>query len=287
MSDSDPRVSPEPSVSPDPSPDTTAVFIDYTTAPQKRADRWAHRRGEPRVFAVFWIGFLMCASVITIGALGMMGLVAPDVYRPGARAMIAAAALGISIGWPMVRLSQVMPDRIVTSVTADLIVLLLPLQALLWPQCWKWMAAWPWQVVGSLCGVLCGSAALLGAMLVLAMRDIKKAESDSVAGARRAAWMMLVATAVSIGPVVGMIARRGSHELTLEDGNNWLLASPVTAVFEVARDRVWSGHAAFARASHYQAAAFWCLAALLTWVVVTATRKKSPASREISNPNQT
>lgn len=132
-------------------------------------DRWAHRRGEPRSFAACWIAFLLLAVLVSISAGGGLGLIAVDTYRPAARAILVIAAAGVAIVWPMVRLSQVRPERRVLAMLQDLLVVVLPLQALTWPQALPWMAGWGWNAITLLSVLLAAWAAAVGGFLALSL----------------------------------------------------------------------------------------------------------------------
>src|SRR5262245_56761146 len=83
---------------------TTASSVpNFITAPPAP---WSHRRGEPRTFAAIWLLFLFAATILSVGAVGLFGLVSTDVYRPAARVMLEIVTVGVVILWPMVRLSQ-------------------------------------------------------------------------------------------------------------------------------------------------------------------------------------
>src|SRR5947207_1904454 len=77
---------------------------------RRRADPWAHRRGEPRIFAFLWTLFLFAATGFTFMAAVSMGGTSADVMRPATRALLAVTAAGVVLIWPMVRLSQA-PDE--------------------------------------------------------------------------------------------------------------------------------------------------------------------------------
>src|SRR5882724_1214791 len=91
-------------------------------------DPWAHRRGEPRTFAAIWILFVFMATVVTIGAVGVFGILSTDVYRPAARGLLEIVTVGIVVLWPMVRLSQEAPAHPFKAMLVDLLVVVLPAQ---------------------------------------------------------------------------------------------------------------------------------------------------------------
>src|SRR5262245_41002258 len=119
------------------SPAPPVPAIDFTAAP---SDPWAHRRGEPRTLAALWLLFLFAATILSVGAVGLFGLVSTDVYRPAARVMLEIVTIGVVVLWPMVRLSQEAPKFPLRAMLGDCLVILLPTQAVIWPQALTWMA---------------------------------------------------------------------------------------------------------------------------------------------------
>ena len=100
-----------------------------------RHDRWAHRRGEPRLFAFLWTLFLLGATLLGFGSLGAIGMIDAGTYRAVARVILVSVAVGVVVVWPMTRLSQVTPARRATRAAfIDFIVIALPLQAVVLPQ---------------------------------------------------------------------------------------------------------------------------------------------------------
>jgi hypothetical protein len=130
-------------------------------------DPWKHRRGEPRTFAAAWLLYMCAALVITLGAGGALGLVGPEVYRPLARSLVLVLACSIWIVWPMLRLSQAAPRHPRRSFFADWAVIMLPAQAIVWPQSLAWMAGWPTSACAALSLWLAAWGALAAAILTL------------------------------------------------------------------------------------------------------------------------
>jgi len=230
---------------------------DYTHAPR---DRWAHRRGEPRTFAAAWIMFLFGATVVSVGAVGALGLLSADVYRPAARLMVALAAAGVCVLWPMVRLSQELPREgtRVRAVVQDLIVLLGPVQAVLWPQAFTWMAGWPWRVVLCLDLLIAGWAVLMGGLLATYM-----------VRPRLSRWgmMAMLVLLVVLGPVIAALSAptNPADPSRARPLVEWLMTSPLTGVYEITRDRSWTGQTAAIDARHWAGVVLAWAGGLLTW----------------------
>src|SRR3954462_11462228 len=202
----------------EPAPDVAAPVappLDFLTAPP---DPWAHRRGEPRTFAAMWLLFLFAATILSVGAVGLFGLVSTDVYRPAARVMLEIVTVGIVVLWPMVRLSQEAPRFPLRALLGDCLVILAPTQAVIWPQALSWMAGWPTQVVGIAAALVTGWGAIIAGLLALYFactrtaarvdgggKDPSRRDGGPIPGWAMMALIMLLITA---GPLI--VALRAS-----------------------------------------------------------------------------
>src|SRR5262245_5977866 len=70
-------------------------------SPRPRFDRWAHRRGEPRVFAFLWTIYLVGATGLALASVGARGQVPIEVYRPVAQVLLVTVSAGVVIVWPL------------------------------------------------------------------------------------------------------------------------------------------------------------------------------------------
>lgn len=228
-----------------------ALFV-----PSGRPDPWAHRRGEPRTFAVLWLFFVLGCLAVTIGGVGVLGMLHPDVYRPAARALLAVVAVGVSVVWPMVRLSQDYPTRALRSAFVDLLVVTPPALLLVWPQCLPWMAGWPIEAALAISLSYSGWAVLVAGLLGLLY-------TLAAQGAAPARWagMLVFLTIALAGPALASSVAPP----TPGDSNPWLLTSPITSIFELARDRSWSGRAILTLESHWTAGWLVLAVGLMTW----------------------
>ncbi len=225
----------------------------FGRTPRTRPD-WSHRRGEPRVFALGWTLYLMLCTVLMFGTIAMHPRsLGGELYRPAARTLVVLIAVGIAVLWPMVRLSQAAPERRTPAhVLADVLVLLIPAQALLWPQ--RVLAGWPLEVIAGQSALLGAWALLIGGVLAGAL-SLARTGPDARGGvgagqmAVRAGAMLGVVALVSVGPLLAM--REGparSPETTLP---GWSL-SPVLGVYELGRDRLASGQPAEMLPEHWR-----------------------------------
>jgi hypothetical protein len=246
-----------------PSVPVTPVHVISTQAPAVPAgDRWAHRRGEPRTFAAAWILFLFGATVVSVGAVGAFGLLSADVYRPAARVMVEITAVGLAVLWPMVRLSQEAPRSPLRAMAQDLIVMLGPVQAVVWPQALFWMAAWPVSVVLCLDLFLCGWGLLVGGLLAgYFVRPV----------VRRWAMMALLLLLMLVGPVVAALMRpdaaAAADPALSRPAVEWLMTSPLTGVYEITRDRSWTGLHARVDARHWAGVVLVWACAAASWAI--------------------
>ncbi len=286
MSDDADERGPEPSPpSADGPPQPPVSFVANDPQPPQTPERpsydpWAHRRGEPRTFAAGWILFLFGATLVSVGAFGVMGLLTADVYRPAARVMIEITAVGVAVLWPMVRLSQEAPRHPLLAIAQDIIIMLGPVQAVLWPQALTWMAGWSIEVVACVDVLICGWAALIGGLLGVYFA----AESRRVATAARLApgrWAMMVAVIVLLGAgpliavVIGPVPGRAIDPATAPVPVEWLMTSPLSGVYEITRDRSWTGQWAVVDERHWIGAALpWAVAAI-SWIGAVCIAKKS------------
>lgn len=256
------------------------------TAAQRRAakvDRWAHRRAEPRPLAVLWMAYLVAASVLTIGTQGVLGLIAPDVYRPGARVLLAAAGAGVAILWPMIRLSQVVPARPVRATILDALVLAGPLNAIIWPQALPWMAGWSPAVCAVLSILYSGWVLVIGALLLVALGRHDRDRDHPAPWVPRTAWMVVFVFVALAAPLLhGMDAFNAARD----PRQVWVpgLFSPLSAIFEIAKDRTALGVTAADRPEHWRAAWFTLALGLVLLLVAARPWGVKPLPEQSRSP---
>lgn len=243
----------------------SAPSSESLSPPGVAVDRWAHRRAEPRPLALLWTIFLALSTMICLASLAARGATSYESYRPAARSLLTIVAIGLTVLWPMVRLSQ-SPARgaVAAWVWKDLLVLLLPAQAVIWPQAFFFLAKWPTDVVGCVSAMLSAWAILTGALLAWASTLVRRASLEK---SRRAWFMLMVLGMVSTGPLLSLpfraSGRAGDSSATFEI---WSMTSPVTAVFELTRDRLWTGQPARIVVEHWWAVGVVALSALFAWI---------------------
>lgn len=232
-----------------------------------RPDRWAHRRVEPRLLAFLWTSYLFAATGLTLLSVGKGWFVTPDVYRPAARILLAGVAVGITVLWPMIRLSQEAPritDRSgpVTETIKDLLVILVPAQAVFWPQ--LWLTRWPLDVVAAIAALMGAWALLTGGLLAVALSSVSTGRARP---GLRALWTVVFVIIATLGTIGAAFDRRPPPAPPAQPS---MMFSPITAVFEVARDRSWSGSPAAIVSSHWLAIGATALLAIPLWMVAAS-----------------
>lgn len=258
-------------------------------APKHAPDRWAHRRGEPRGFAVLWMVFLLVSTLLVFLTLGDPVRVTAEGYREGARMLITVISIGITVLWPMLRLSQIgAVGGGPVVIGKDLVILLVPLQAVLWPQ--AIITGWTLQAVAASAVVLVSWALIVGAMLAVALgpgRRVRAYEmpldpdASERPGLERSLWMVSILSVIGAGPVFLICLRAlgggGSDDLE----QTLRMSSPLTAPWEILKNRIWTGHHAVIGAAHWRMAWMTACVAGFAWILVAiwrSTRRGGVAS---------
>lgn len=265
------------SLPPESSP-TNAERPGASSAPRKRKpDPWAHRRGEPRVFAFFWTLFLFIATGLTFMAAVSLGGTSADVMRPATRALLAVTIAGIVLLWPMVRLSQLADAHPISGVLQDLVVVLIPAQAIIWPQWLGWLGRWPLDVVAAVAALFAAWGFLTGGLLALAQVCHHRAQAGYGMWSPWR-WMLGFAGLAVVGAAFALAT--GAAPLTGGDlhqpafRGTWML-SPMTAAYELTTDRSWTGASARVVPAHWWSIALTAAAALPLWGLAAARARGS------------
>lgn len=185
-------------------------------SPVESDEAWAHRRGEPRLLVLCWAIYLLAASGATIMRMPEIGFAEARFVQGAARVLMVLIAGGLTLLWPMVRLSQATPRRPSTAAIVDFVALAAPLCAVLWPV--TWLGRWDWPVTAGVMGMLGGWGLCMAAIVAMGTRG-----SSSAA---RTGWAILVVVALGAGPVVGAMLSG------VVGGATWAFyASPMTGIF--------------------------------------------------------
>lgn len=176
-------------------------------------DALAHRRGEPRLFTLAWMLFLLGALLTTVLAARPRGTVEVSTVRIAAQTLFALVGLGVALLWPMVRLSQTSPRRPLAAALGDFFVVAGPMQVVIWPM--RWLTLWSWDVIAGVSLALSGWALLSAGAIAWGAR--------TAGGAARTTWMIGIAAIACGGAAIAMLA----SSMGLESHQLWL-ASPLT-----------------------------------------------------------
>ncbi len=225
--------------------------LDFTIAPRATGDRWAHRRGEPRLFAVLWMLYILAANLVTVAPAGVAGMLSLDVYRGAMRQTFMILIIGAWLLWPMMRLSQAAPLRgPVRSVLLDWLVINLPLQAVIWTQCFSFMAGWPVAAGLAMTFAFAGWSLLASGVLCTVYAG------EIVAGRTGMRWpYMLVLTVMALAGPLAHVLLAGTIAVGDPSPPPLLLASPLGLVLDLSADRSWTGVAVAAEPGHFVSAA--------------------------------
>lgn len=249
-----------------PNEDTPAQPAPAAPSLAPSRDPWAHRRAEPRTFAFIWTTYLFLATVSTYAVTVTSGMGGYDVVRPAARMLLTLIAAGIVIVWPMVRFTQLPDPRALAGPILDLIVILVPLQAVIWPQHAWWLTNWPIQVVAAVAIVCAAWGLLVGAILSIS-HSLRLHARLSAAMGMGLVLGLLVVTHVPLIIAAAFSAGRPTSQVHASG-----LFSPFAGMYELTRDRTWAGVAAYVSPSHWRVIGLLWGVALALWLAAIGVR---------------
>lgn len=234
-----------------PAGDAQAGFIERVGlfAPKNKPDPYAHRRGEPRSFIALWVLYVVGAILLSLTALGARGFLDMGVYRVGLSRLMVALVAGLVLVWPMLRLSQVGPRQVVRSFVGDWCIVMMPLMGVVLPQALPWMDVWP--AAFACCVTLwCGA---WGLVVVGVLCNVFATREDASHGARMLGIGVLALACLVPVAFLPFVETRpqGSGQGLLFTA--WLLPSPIGGMWDMLRDRGWSGSAARLAPQHWTA----------------------------------
>jgi len=220
----------------------------FGNAPKHHAD-WSHRRGEPRMFTLLWMVYLMGSTVLMFSSMAMAYSINPEITRRAAKSMFLVVVIGYSVLWPMVRFSQRHPATAhVRFAIRDAIVLFVPMQAVIWPQALPVLSGWSIEVVGALSALSLVWIIILAGVIAIGSGSIERN------GGRewiRISWMVLAMVIVFGAPIVGGISVIGAEVDVNRPRVGWLL-SPIAGFYEIVRDRQELGLSARVFVEHWR-----------------------------------
>jgi hypothetical protein len=255
------------------------------------ADPWAHRRAEPRPLALMWTAYLLIATIACLGPVTAAHYLTPDVYRPAAALLMAAALLGVTVYWPMIRLSQQLPGhRPSRSIFLDSIAIFFPLQATIWPQAMPALSSWNATITAAVALHATAWLAIIGSMLCLALVHIARGEAAGFSTQlRRTGWMGACVLVTFAASGYAFINGAFEHLGTPTSAPPTYIWSPASVVFDITADRSWLGVAAQVQPIHWWSGMVLLLAGVCMWILTIVI--EAFALRELSgrpsNPTQT
>lgn len=238
-------------------------FSAIPDLPPPVRDKWAHRRVEPRGLALLWTTYLLAVTLVCFGPPAALGGLDQLAGRYASRELLVLAAIGITVLWPLIRLSQVIPaEGGLHATLKDLFVIAVPAQAVVWPL--TLLAMWPLSVAAAMGFVLLAWTFLIGGLLAAALGN--PSSTPAAHTFRRLVWMGFFLAVPAVGPVV--VA--SLPVVTSEHADTPAMLSPVTAVLEVGRERFWSGRAAAVLPEHWVAIGVTFLVGVGVWLFAHA-----------------
>jgi hypothetical protein len=148
----------------------------------------------PRGLILLASGWLVASWVLAIGLRAPVEASSAS-YTPGVRLMLVCLAVGLVIGWPMLRMSQPPMTYPARQIILDLVVLLALLQVVIWPL--RLVTPWSPLRTAALDATLVAWTLLAGAWVALAV-------GSSRAGPRNLSMIGCVGMCV-IGPALALV----------------------------------------------------------------------------------
>lgn len=226
-------------------------------------DPWAHRRAEPRVFALCWATYVMGAALLTLFASRPGGYYALSHYEYGARALFLITTVGATILAPMVRLSQARAPRPIRGTIVDFLVVILPTQAMIWP--FPLLTNWPLSTVAALALTIASWTLLSFAIAAIALASRRMS---------RNAAMLCILACVGGVPALTFLSRL---LLALEPIPLGAMLSPLTAAYDLTLTP--PGVIPYPSRTQVLLAAAPLVPAFLALLLALPTRRTRPAKR--------
>lgn len=264
---------------PEVSPSSFRAFIEHIglVPPKGQADPYAHRRGEPRGFTVIWLAYLFLVAGAVYAAIGNPAMASAEGYRLASKVLLTMVGVGILTVWPLLRLTQA--SAIAGGVSAtlrDVAIVLIPMQALIWPQ--SLITGWSVSAVGAIALVLASWTLIVGAVIAIAtgpaMGSAKLAAAlrespRPVSALGRAGAMAAIIVLGVAGPVLSILMPAQQ-----EEGRALLaVCSPLTAPWELFADRSWMGRRSVTLPEHWKPVLLLLVVGLASWGLLLVTRR--------------
>lgn len=232
-------------------------------APKDRPDKWAHRRGEPRGFALLWSCYLLGACAVTLFRPAFSLSFDLMHIRTSSRMLVAMLCLGIVVVWPMFRLSQAPPRHPTRGALVDVLIVLAPCLAIVGST--SLLTRWHWHASGAMLAAVASWTLLVGGAIAVATRW----ES----GGARALSMLAILGVCSASLLGGLVnAWSATQSGASLDPEGWRVAqllSPFSAPFAISSHPSPAGP--FPDALAWKLILIPLAPALALWVIAGAT----------------
>lgn len=184
-------------------------------------DPWAHRKGEPRTFTLLWAVYLMVGALVTIFSAHSLSGTGVRQWTYGCQSMVLLVFVGLCVLWPATRLSQTPPARPRRATLTDLMIMLIPVQAVVWPM--PLLTGWTWSVTLGLVLTIAGWGVLMGAVTARGCASMRSYVRT---------WAMAVALGMTAaGPIVSVLFGWMALPSGVRLPDWWGLTSPLTLGF--------------------------------------------------------
>lgn len=171
--------------------------------------------------------FILVAVAGSVMWVARYAALTSGTYAPAARIMLVVVGVGMTLLWPMVRLSQATPPRPVPMhALVDTWIVLLPIQVVLWPL--VFLAGWPVNIVLGVAANFLAWGLLTGGLLAIALTGPALQHPSDPRLLRRTLWM-LVMVVLTLGVPLGVLLMRlVAKDSNVETGLG--MFSPLTSV---------------------------------------------------------
>ncbi len=245
--------------------------------PRDQRDPYAHRRGEPRGFTVLWLAYLFLVAGSVYASIGNPAFASAEGYRLASKVLLTMVGVGILTVWPLLRLTQRSAMAGGASATLrDIAIVLIPMQALIWPQ--SLITGWSVSAVGAIALVLVAWTLIVGSIVAAATGPARgnpraigalSASPHPVSPAGRLGAMIAVQALGLAGPAVAAMLPPGETE----SRSMLAMCSPLSAPWELFADRSWMGRRSVTLPEHWKPVLLTLVLGLVAWGVLLVTRR--------------
>jgi len=244
---------------------------EATRARDPGSDPWAHRRAEPRGLALCWTTYLFLATAVATGSVGLRGAVSIEGMRLAAEMLLVSVGAGVIVLWPMLRLSQDSAPRPgIGWAAADAAAIVIPAQAIIWPQIL--LARWSLDIAVAASATVAAWAIVVSGALAIAFA----ARRPPI---HRGWWMLLFLALGLAGPIASAISPIGSGGLPDSPNappTHWSLLSPVSGLHDLARGAATATLGASIDRAQWTMIGSTVIAGGVLWLIANARQRRLP-----------